>query len=133
MLAIIILSIGICTILFFILKRAFEAHSRDEIVIYYDGWDLAFNIMAYIIPLILIIFIDASQMNQTIFYFSTCIGFTILMGISAYQNNPDKFLMVLFIKICIGIEAIAILIASVAVLVSIPSLDFNKKNNRKGM
>lgn len=137
MLVVAVLSIVISIILFHIIKIAFEAHNNGEIVIYYDGWDLAFNCVAYLIPLALIFCVDKnlmSQVNQVLFYALTCIGFTILMGISAYQCNSNsigKFLIALFIKICIGIETIAVLIASVVLLILLIALSADNQKTRR--
>ena len=134
MLVIAIISIIISAILFFIIKKAIIAHKNKEIVIYYDGWDLSFNLIVYLLPLILLFFIDSKEINRSLFYCLTCFGFTVLMGVSAYQCNKNsigKFLTALFIKICIGIETIAALITFIVILFLILTLFSSDKKQRR--
>jgi len=126
----IIIALIIATIFFGIMIWEFwKLQAEGEITIYRNTYDLFFNAVVYILPAA-VFFIEYPGFNNTVCYFSLCIGFSILMCVSAWDSNDSVFTKIVasIVKIITGIETILIIAVTLLLLLLLFSGMGNNKN-----
>lgn len=124
----IIVTYILLTIFFGILiKDYYEKQKRGQIVIFKNSYDMFFNVIVYIAPAI-IFFVEIENIDKLLCYILMCVGFTILLCISAFSSNNSlgKKITASIIKVITGIESIFVCVFILIILF----LLFNKSNRR---